>query len=376
MSNMNGGKFGVNMWWHVPACVIDSEMALGVVKANGFDEKMMPTPTDEREFKNGLDSVANKKCKNSKSTVEKVRDDNGKLVYGILDYGQEGIEEGVYRQHNKAWMDKDTGEIACEGAKSGEVLQAVQIYKGKITDDDIRSFLVNVVGKCHGVSKRHGGGIYFIPAQYVEKIEAAQKVLREIGSGAKIYVERVVDGEQERANVWEACESDIGQQIEKTLAAVGRIEKRASSVENKKAKLEELEEMMDVYKGLLGQEAKYEELAERIESAVKVVVEKMTQIQQGTAASVVAPKKVEKSEKAKVADGEDKISVVEAAIAVLTKAGRDMTAKEIFAEAQREGWYVSNSKDPYNSFSATMAKSLTRGETRLQRFSGMWHLAA
>ena len=408
-SNMDKGKFGVNMWWHVPVSVVDGELARSAVVAGGFDEKMLNEPTRHAEVSRATRSVAGRRKSKDKSIAEKVGDNSTDLVYGILDYGQEG-EQAEYQQNTTVRMDKATGKVLVSGDKAEKVYAAVQAYEGKITDEDIRSFLVNVVRKCHGVSKRHGGGIYFIPASYVERVEAAREVLKQMGCRAKVYVERVVDGEQERANVWEACEDDIGKQIEATLAAVENIEKRASAVESKKAKLEELDEMMNVYKNLLGEEAKYEGLAERIEKAVKVVEQKMVQVQQGTASSVVKAAKQAVAAKVSVASAvaasnakngvpevatangvpevatangvpvvaaEDRIPVIEAAVAVLMKAGREMTSREIYEEAVREGWYVSNASDPYTSFVSVMSKSVAKGEKRVSKVgAGTWKSAA
>jgi hypothetical protein len=379
---MNRGKFGVNCWWHVPGCVIDGELAKEAMKLAGFDG-MLPKPTRHAEVSRATRSVAGRRRKADKSIAEKVGDNSSSLVYGILDYDQEG-QEAEYQQKTTVHMDKATGVVKVEGEKADRVIAAVQVYEGKVTDEDVRQFLVNVVAKCHGVSKRHGGGIYFIPAQYVDRIEAAQKVLREIGSGAKVYVERVVDGEQERRNVWEACEENISKQIEDTLAACEKIEKRASAVEDKQAKLSELEDMMGVYKGLLGEEAKYEELAERIEAAVQKVSEKMAQIQQGTAASVVERVVVEEvkvEEKAPVAQvaasKADRIPVVDAAVAVLMKAGKALTSREVYERAVREGWYVSEASDPYTSFVSVLSKAVSKGDKRIQRVgTGVWGVAA
>jgi hypothetical protein len=212
-----------------------------------------------------------------------VTDNHSTLAYGILDYGQTG-EVGEYEQKTTVRMDKESGSVVVEGAKADKVMAAVDAYTGKVTDEDIRRFILNVVHSCHGVSKRPTGGIYFIPAQYTERIEAARNVLRAMGQGAKIYKEEVVNDVEARQNVWEACEDSIKQQLEQTLEACERIERRASSVRSKRAKLDELTEMMEVYTDLLGEEAKYEGVRERIEAAVKVVSEKLEQIQLGTAA--------------------------------------------------------------------------------------------
>lgn len=277
------GKFGCNVWWYVPGCVIDGEAARKLVVEGGLSKDLLPEPTRHAEVYRATRSVAGRRRKDDKSIAEKVQDNPANLVYGILDYDSVG-EQAEYEQKTTVRMDKASGSVVVEGARADKVLAAVDAYTGKVTDEDIRMFICNVVRSCHGVSKRPTGGIYFIPAQYVERIEQARNILKAMGIGAKIYMERVENDLEARQNVWEACEDSIKQQIEQTLEAVERIEKRASSVKSKQAKLDELNELMSVYSNLLGEEAKYEGVKERLEAAATVVSEKMVKIQQGTAA--------------------------------------------------------------------------------------------
>ena len=284
MTTENSGKqFGGNVWWYVPACVIDGEFARKCVVDGGMSKDMLLEPTRREEVARAARSVAGRRKKLDKSIAEKVTDNIQTLAYGILDYDQSG-EVGEYEQQTTVRMDKASGSVIAEGAKAEKVMAAVDAFTGKITDKDIRTFILNVVKSCHGVSKRPTGGIYFIPAKYVERIEAARNILKAMGTGAKIYKEEVVNNEEARQNVWEACENSIAQQLEQTLDACERIEKRASAVRSKQAKLNELNELMGVYTDLLGEEAKYESIKDKIEAAAKVVQEKMAKVQLGTAA--------------------------------------------------------------------------------------------
>jgi hypothetical protein len=100
-----------------------------------------------------------------------------------------------------------------------------------------------------------------------------------------------------------------------------------------------------------------------------VVAEKMQKLQQGTAASVVAAVQPVQ------AKGGSK--VVDAAVAVLTKAGKTMAASELFNEAVKSGLYVSDAKDPFTSFFSVLSKAVAKGEKRLVRLgSRTWSLAA
>ena len=379
------GKFGVNVWWTVPETVVDGERAQAAMANRGFKKEDMPMPSRRAEFSRGVYSLQNQRGKLNRTKVEPVADTPDHVAFGILECAQSGAEEAEYTQKTKAVMDKASGAVRAEGKLAAEVLKSVDAFTGKVTDEDVRYFLRRVIGKCYGVAKRPSGGIYFVPAKYSHLMESAQGAMADLGTGVRIYVERVMDGKEERSNVWEAVEADVMAQIDETISAVGRIEKRANSVRGQQTKLDELSELVDVYKGLLGEEAKFEAVAERIEEAVKVVAEKMQKLQQGTSASIAqaaeqavkAARSDKEAEEASERSGDDRITVVDAAVAVLTKAGKAMASREVYEEAVKEGWYVSDAKDPFTSFMSVMSKAVAKGDKRLVRVGqSFWSLAA
>jgi len=366
------------VWWTVPETVTDGKAAQAAMEKHGFEKKDMPMPTRRAEVSRAAYSFQDRRHKENRRVTEKATDDGAHVVYGILDREQSGEEVG-FKQQTTVRLDKATDSVTAEGKLASDVLKAVEAYSGKITDEDVRYFLRRVVKMCYGVAKRPSGGIYFVPAKFSAVVEQAQGALAEIGTGARIYVERVMDGKEERANVWEAVESEVGAQIEETLKAVERIDKRATSVQSQQAKLEELGELVEVYKGLLGEEAKYEGVAERIEDAVRVVAEKMRKLQQGSAAAItVALSAVPAVPAAPVAPAAcGRMKVVDAAVAVLKASGKAMAASELYAGAVKAGLYVSDAKDPFVSFFSVLAKAVAKGDKRLARVgSRTWSLAA
>lgn len=372
-------KFGVNIWWTVKSMVMDGKKAQEILKKYGFEPEDMPLPSRRAEVGRAVYSFQNRLGKSNRRVTEKVSDNGMYVAYGILDREDTGKDEVAFEQGTTVKLNKETDAVSVEGKLAGEVMAAVEAFTGKVTDEDVRAFLSKVVHVCKGVSKRPSGGIYFIPANAVGMIEDARKVLEDMGAGSRIYVERIQDGKEERENVWSAVVDGVEQELKETLNAVERIEKRVSSIQGHQAKLEELNELVDVYRGLLGEEAKYQDVAERIEAAVKVVAEKMRKVQMGTAASVakaaapVAAAKSEPEVPAKAKGG----SVVEAAVVVLKESGKPMTAMELFGEAKRKGLYESDAKDPFTSFFSVLSKAVAKGEKRVSKVAqGVWKYAA
>lgn len=278
-------NFGVNIWWTIPEFVMDGEKAQAALAAHGFEKEDMPLPSRRNVVSRAAYSFQDRRHKDGRRVTEKAKDNVNYVVYGILGRNRQNDEEVSYDQSTTIRLSKDSGQVEVSGALRDDFFKALARYEDAITDDDVRNFLRNVIRMCKGVAKRPSGGIYFVPEKFVGIVESAKYAIDELHVGAKLYVEGVVNGQREREIVWDAVQTDIEGQIEATLKAVERIEKRASSVENHEAKLSEMTELMDIYRNLLGQEAKYEELAEKLEDASNQVAEKLSRLQDEASSS-------------------------------------------------------------------------------------------
>lgn len=330
MTEVENKQFGVNLWWSVPTFAMDGEKAQEIIQANGFEEDDLPLPSRKNVVSRAARSFQDRRHKDGKCVVEQLSDNSTYTSYGILWKKNKGADEAAYEQDTLIRLDKDSDRVEADGPQAEEFFEALEKYQDAITDDDVRNFLRKVVCLCKGIGKRPSGGIYFVPDCYVGIIESAQNALNEFGVGAKLYVERVLNGAQERQIVWEAVEADIDSQIAKTLSAVSRIEKRASSVQSHEAKLGELGELMEVYKTLLGQEAKYEEIAEKLEEASNEVASKLSKLQAETSES--SGKKPSSLKAGSIGQ-----RAVDAALKVLAESGGAMHYRDIAKKAEDAG---------------------------------------
>ena len=289
MGNQNQQtSFGVNIWWTVPGVCVPAEQAQDLLLKHGFEKDDMREPSDRVEVSRAVRSFQNRRTKEDRKLAEVATEKGDSVVYGILDRTQSGDQVG-FKQQTTVTYDKNSNVTTVTGALVDEVNKALVEYKDKVTDQDVRSFLRHVVRMCKGISKRPTGGIYFIPAQHVSVVESAQAFLAELAAGARLYVERVMDGPQERQIVWEAVEVDLDEQLAGVLASVERVEKRVSALKNQETRVEELRGLMKVYQDLLGKEAKYEEMAQKLDAAVGTIAAKMATIQ-GASPAPKAPK--------------------------------------------------------------------------------------
>lgn len=293
--SVNGGVsgsanvFGVNVYWTVPELAVEVEKAHAALKNNGFDIRNLPAPSRRVEVSRAVYSLQNRQGKADRRVTEIANSNGVYVTYGILDQDQVSENEVGFKQMTTVKFNKATGDVQVEGKLVTEVYNAILYFAGRITDDDVRGFLRRIIRSSRGIAKRPTGGIYFVPGRFAQLIERAQAVLNDMGAGAKIYVEGVVNGIRERENVWDSVQRDIGAEIELALNSVAQIERSTKAVKGQQLKLEGLQDLMDIYTELLGEEAKHEELAEKLAAAVQTVSAKMAEMQGAAVAAPAAP---------------------------------------------------------------------------------------
>lgn len=347
--------FGVNVWWTVPELTVAVEKAHAAMSKHGFNVELMKAPTRRAEVSRAVLSLQDRRTRDQQTIARPTADNGATVTYGVLGEGRVDAETVGFHQDTTVRLDKATGEVGVSGSRTEAVRCAVDHYTGKVTDADVRTFLRHVIRKCRGVAKRPTGGIYFVPSGFVTLIERAQAVLDDMGTGAHLYVEGVVNGERERRNVWMAVERDIEGELAKTLSAVERIERSAKAVKGHEMKVMALQEMMEVYTFLLGEEAKNESISEKLAEAVQTVAHKVTEMQSQTTGRV-----------RKVASRKRGSSVYDAAVDVLTKAGSAMHYNDITSAMLANG-LETKGKTPAQTVNACLSTAIRKGDTRLQK---------
>lgn len=336
-----------NIWWTVPQdIVINASQAHAVLERHGFDKDDMPAPSAKLAVSRTAHSFQDRRHKSNRRVTEKTAENGRYVTYGILGQTRVNDEEVAFKQDTTIRFDKQSEMLSIEGPMATDFQTRHVSYRNGILSEDISAFLRRMVKMSMGIAKRPTGGIYFIPSSYSWVIENAQKVLDDLNTGAKLYLEGVMDGERERANLWGSVTHEIETRISDTLRSVERIEKRVSSIKSHEAKLSELEKLKDAYVDLLGEEAQHETLTEMLTDAVSSIGSKLNKLQ-GEAANRGFSSKV-----------------LDAAIEVLRTEGRAMHFSEIAKKAIANG--LSSNEASVNSALAkgaqhNMVKRIKRG---------------
>jgi len=347
-------QFGVNVWWHVPEVAVAVETAKEALSAHGFSLEAMKEPTRRNEVSRAVRSLQDRRTKDQQMIARPTNENGASVTYGVLDEGHLDVDTVEFTQQTTVRLDKSTGEVGIDGVHADAVREAIAYYTGKATDEDVRAFLRRIIRQCRGVAKRPTGGIYFVPERFVPLIERAQAVLDDMKCGAHVYVEGVVNGERERRNVWEAVERDIDGELTKSLAAVSRIERSVKAVRGHEAKIAGLQQMMEVYTDLLGQEAEHEAISDKLADAVQSVAHKVSELQAGSAARITRTSKPRGSK------------VCDAAVDVLVQAGATMHYRDITKAMIESGAYDGCDKAEA-SVRGILQRRVAQGDPRIEK---------
>jgi Trp operon repressor len=165
-----------------------------------------------------------------------------------------------------------------------------------------------------------------------------------------------MDGLEERQIVWEAVEDDIDDQLAGVMASVERVEKRVSALKNQEARVEELRDLMKVYQDLLGHEAKYEEMAQKLDAAVTTIAQKMATLQGNLKVPVVEPE----GNNGKHGRGPSQNDYFKAVIEVLTAAGCPLLDNEIANRVKACGYQGAEPSNVYAHLYGRSKKGLIK----------------
>lgn len=359
MSNEINTNFGVNVWWTCPADIqIDAAKAHETLAKHGFEPSHMPVPTERANLSRTAYSFQDRRHQANRRITEKASDDGKYVTYGLLERNQQSKSEVAYDQSTTIKYDKESNTVEATGPLAEDFRARLAANRGMLNDEDIRMFMRRTIGMCMGIAKRPSGGIYFIPAAYAGIIDSARSAIADLDIKAKMYVERVMDGVEERQNVWESVEDEIINKIEDTLNAVSRIEKRASALGDHADNLTSLNELMETYTNLLGAEATHEGLAEKLKVAANTVAEKM---------AAMAKPVIEKPKT---------LGMKEVAEIVLAQAKVPMSVEAIIKHAELAK-IMPESKNPVQSMASVLSVACRMADAKIVRTNrGMYCAAA
>jgi hypothetical protein len=266
----------LNVYWTIREdAKVSIDAANQILAGFGIGSDMMNEVTDRRAVKRGVDTLHNRKVRGSDRRIsEKIRENDKVAVFGVLKCQlYPGIDQSKYAQDTKVKLNKETGAVEVTGEMAQEVTDAIQANRGFYNDEDIRRLCYNVLRSVGAVSKRPSGGIYLLPAIYADKVDALRNAVKAlVGNNANVYVERVYDGDEERANMADSVADDMTIRVEKIVAAVNAISKQTCRLQTHKSNVQQLRDMTNMYRTLLGDQVRLQELDLALKQAEDKIV--------------------------------------------------------------------------------------------------------
>lgn len=272
----------LNVYWTIREdAKVDVEKAVAILASHGISKSMMDEITDRKAVRRGIDQLHNRRvCTSARRIAEKIRENEDVAVFGILhNENHKGIDVTAYKQDTKVVLNKETGHVEATGAMAGEVMKAIDANRGTFNDTDIRRLCYNVVRDAGGISKRPSGGIYIIPIGFADKIADLRCAIKEmVGDNAKIYTERICDGEEENQNMATSVSEDLGVRVDRLIHAVESIGKQTCRLNGHRATLNGLKSLTAMYKNILGEQEALADLSTKLVDAENKIAEQIQKV--------------------------------------------------------------------------------------------------
>ncbi len=275
-------SFGVNVWLTFQEARFNYDEVLEFAGHYGF-EKMLPKPSAKKALKRATSKIS----KSSRRVLARnISESSDAAVMGIVNESVDG-EQLDYSQGTTIRLDKTNGSIQVEGARAEEVENMYEIYRESTTSTDIRTFAINVLKYfANAIPKRPSGGIYFIPNAYLPVVQKLTEMVQVLGIG-KVYIERLYNGLDEKANMWDAAKYEINKQIGELMEKVqgtgknssARIGRSIASLERKDADANEIESLMKIYEQVVGNEFEAEEMLNKIVTVREKIADKVVELE-------------------------------------------------------------------------------------------------
>lgn len=269
-----------------------------LVEANGFGGTF-PKANRKKAYHHALKSYGRRSHDSRRVTVDKITGSATKFFHQITAVEQTPMqtrhEEFLdFRAEVKTAFDRDTEEFAVipisQGSKTVDLeseLQAhIENYLGNVHADVVRDWVTNELRKMNAVVARRSGGLWFVAAEYADRVEALDSVLA--GMGCTLYSHPVYDTSTWRTNTAGFVEQDLLGEFRNMKSDLDDLMDEAKGAgEVRKYKLET---MLSRFKKLEEKEGMYESLLqvtiEDLQSGVETVKKQITNMMLGKVAGV------------------------------------------------------------------------------------------
>ncbi len=269
----------------------EAKAAIDTHKLNGADLK---PPTPSRAYTRAISAHESKD-----RFARKVDTDPAKKVVRFFRAEQQkGTEEIDFPKEDRVEFDKKTQSIAVEGTHGQAIVTNFEHFGHHLTGDDVRQLCRYVVEhRLDGISVRgsidvrDAGGVYFVPIQHREQLQALANVLEALGVGY-LRAFGVIRGTAEELHIALAAEFSIERQINDIAQAIEKLTSRVSSASAQRKELDRLSSILTTYANISGRDVP-PDLRKKLDQAIVKADAKIAEL----TAKAEAARKVKKSKR-------------------------------------------------------------------------------
>lgn len=282
-STTDNTKYPFNTYWTVPEGERDIADVQRILVAHGFDAGAIPQPSERVNAARCARSFQNRRGSGRKTLADTIgATKDGKSAYVLLDRDTANNEVS-YDETTRIEYDGETDTINATGQMANEYMERLNArFRGKYCAGDFRAWLLKVVNDCSGVPKRPSGGIYLIAGRFRPVFENVREVLRELATGADLYLERVWMGEEESLNIRASVSEYIGKELERIANRATQL-KRESSLTSLGDEAKKLAEIQALFSEALNLQSVTEEVAKKVDGIGDILNDAMSGIQDAKA---------------------------------------------------------------------------------------------
>lgn len=243
---------GFFVWWSIHGVKILRDEFQKLLEAFDFAGAMGDMSAEALRRSAFLKAVREVKASNRKFLIRKIKKDANEYVHGLVDESVDKKGKHLDYAHTATMtFNPTTGELTCDFHHRAyeDIQKKYEEYKDYMNSDDVRAVVLNIIDSFRKVGVRGRGGIYFVPAEFEEKLGKLSDMLDQVGEDANLEVAPQIDAESSKKAIYKAFVRGLKDKIKAFKEEMENDGlKRKSSWENRLEEFKTLREEIDFYK--------------------------------------------------------------------------------------------------------------------------------
>jgi hypothetical protein len=208
-----GEHLGDMIFWSLTDARVDRTTLESLWSNAGLDVALLPDPpTAEKALKG---AIRESQTGQRDRLIRLGKEDESEIVFGIVREHRPGDGTLAYSQEAVIRLNRLAETLIVSPADhdlGSTVSVGYQILRTTHTPDDVRRAIVKALHSFAAVTLREGGGVYWVPAPYAEKLRRLQQAIERIGS-SRVYLLPVHNSADAQRTLGEIAKGAIEEEL-------------------------------------------------------------------------------------------------------------------------------------------------------------------